>query len=439
MDSERLNVLDIDRILEMHRVPAIILDKAYRIHAVNSHYRAVYGDRVALGRSRCYEISHDYTRPCDQEGEHCPVTDCINSGQSQRLLHVHLSSEGREHVDVEVFPIFDDDGEVAYMLEILTPIQISSAMPSPVGLVGVSSSFMETMNLINRVAGKGAAVLLTGESGTGKEVAARAIHDGSQRYNKPFVPVECSGLTETLFESELFGYERGAFTGALARKSGLVEVAHGGTLFLDEIGDVPLTLQVKLLRLLETKTFRRVGGVTSHHSDFRLICATNRTLEEMIEQGTFRTDLYYRIGAFPIQMPPLRERQDDLELLISSMLTRCDSNDTITVSPAAMQLLKQYDYPGNIRELLNILERAVIMMDQTTILPEHLPTVVTGAHQHDASKRIEFTLDEILTLEEVEQAYLQHVLRHHTLDRESLATQLGVSIRTLYRKLPKPS
>ena len=215
--------------------------------------------------------------------------------------------------------------------------------------------------------------LLLGESGTGKELVAQAIHQQSGREHGPFVVVECSGLTESLFESELFGYEKGAFTGANRRKIGLVESASGGTLFLDEVGDIPLSLQVKLLRLLETGTFRRVGGVETLRADFRLIAATHRDLKGMVERGSFRRDLYYRLSVFPIHLPALRERRGDIVLLAETLLTRLAPGRAYVLGDEMRARLLAYDFPGNIRELRNIIERAILMADGGTLLPEHLP------------------------------------------------------------------
>ncbi len=188
-------------------------------------------------------------------------------------------------------------------------------------MVGKSASFNRLLGLINRVAGHDVSVLLLGESGSGKELVAHAIHQASARHSSACVTVECSGLSESLFESELFGHEKGAFTGAVLKKKGLVEEAEGGTLFLDEIGDVPLSLQVKLLRLIETRTFRRVGGVEQKNSNFRLICATHKDLKSMVKKGLFREDLYYRISTFPIRLPTLRERRSDIPLLVETILS----------------------------------------------------------------------------------------------------------------------
>jgi transcriptional regulator with PAS, ATPase and Fis domain len=274
-------------------------------------------------------------------------------------------------------------------------------------------------------------VLLLGESGTGKELAAQALHDLSPRRGKPFVPVDCSGMTESLFESELFGYEKGAFTGAVQRKIGLVEAAAGGTLFLDELGDIPLSLQVKLLRLLETGTFRRVGGVETLKADFRLVAATHRGVKEMVDTGSFRRDLYYRISAFPIHLPALRERREDLPLLVENLLQRLAPERHFHLAPAAFDRLVAYGFPGNIRELRNILERAVLLADGDVIGPEHLPADLAPVPSAPENRQQQ----EVVPLDQAERRYVRWALERMNGDKRALANALGISERTLYRKL----
>lgn len=314
--------------------PATLIGLDYRILASNSRYRQHYG----IDQRHCYEVSHGYSVPCDQAGESCPLKRCHETGQRQRLLHLHDTPDGKEHVDVEMLPIHNDAGEVSCFLEILHQVQEAQAQPgSGEGLVGRSAAFTRMLELVHRAAPSEISVLLLGESGTGKELVARALHEGSQRARKPFVTVECSGLTESLFESELFGHERGAFTGAVNRKQGLVESARGGTLFLDEIGEIPPQQQVKLLRLIETGVYRAVGSVEPRHADVRLVCATHRNLKKMVEEGRFRQDLYYRIAPFPIPLPALRERIDDLPLLVDVLLQRLNSDQRISITRARPQ------------------------------------------------------------------------------------------------------
>jgi two-component system response regulator HydG len=425
---------EITGVLDVIDNPAVAITPDYRILAANQPYRDIYGDNNPLHNRTCYEVSHRYAVPCDQAGESCPLADCLESGRKQRVLHLHHTPRGEEHVDVETYPVRDDSGEIRYVIEIMRQTKIASSQADSSGLIGRSRAFNEMLELINRVAPAETAVLLQGESGTGKELVARAIHDNSPRSNKPFVVVECSGLTESLFESELLGHERGAFTGAHARKIGLVEAAVGGTLFLDEIGDVPLSLQVKLLRLLETGTYRRVGSTEPQHADFRLISATHRDLRSMVTEGSFRRDLYYRISTFPVALPKLRQRMEDLPLLIKSLLSRVSPDRSYDVAPATLACLQRYSFPGNIRELRNILERATLLADDNTILPEHLPAELRKCETSSEDMQL-LQQEEILPLDEIERRYLIQVISKYSGDRDSLADKLGISKRTLFRKL----
>jgi DNA-binding NtrC family response regulator len=421
-------------VLDGYSAPSILVDPAYRILAANRAYRELYGAGRRLWHQHCHVVSHGSPVPCDQAGEHCPLQASGERGEPQRVLHVHHTPHGDEHVDVETRPIRNSDGEIVYFVEILRHVGIASASPEERGLVGRSPTFNRMLGLIQRVAASEAAVLLLGESGTGKEMVAQAVHTASARAQRPFVPVDCSGLTESLFESELFGHEKGAFTGAHVRKVGLVEAAHGGTLFLDEIGDIPLPLQVKLLRLLETGTYRRVGSVAAEHADFRLVCATHQDLKSMVENGEFRQDLYYRISAFPITLPALRERKEDLALLVETLLQRIGRRRRLSVDPAAMTCLASYAFPGNIRELRNFLERAALLVDGDTITPAHLPEECRSTETEELGDEVT-EQEEILPLDVVEQRYLERVVRHYSGDRRELAAKLGVSERTFYRKL----
>jgi two-component system, NtrC family, response regulator HydG len=424
---------EITAILNSYDAPTIITNSEYIILAANKAYMQEYAENIQFGKSRCYEISHEFSVPCDQAGESCPLLASIESGVPQRVMHVHHTPRGREHVDVEIRPFQSPTDNSTIFMEIMRPVHLANVHSSARGLVGESPVFNKMLDLIRRVSSSNVTVLLQGESGTGKEVVARTIHDASERMGKPFVPVECSGLTETLFESELFGHEKGAFTGAHVHKIGLVESAHTGTLFLDEIGDIPLPLQVKLLRLLETHTYRKVGGLDPMHTDFRLICATHKNLSDMIEKEEFRLDLFYRISAFPIFLPGLKDRKEDLEILINSLLQRIEGGKDITVSQEAIECLKQYSFPGNVRELYNMLERASLLIDDPTIFPHHLPENVVGYIKQEQRTPCHF--EEIISLQEMECQYLTQILNRFQDDKQTLAKKLGVSQRTLFRKI----
>lgn len=416
--------------------PRIVLDRDYTILGANRAYLDHYhvGDAPVAGR-RCHEVSHRFSRPCDEEGESCPLKTSLKSGQPQRVLHIHHTPRGDEHVDVELTPIHNEAGEIEYFVEMIHTVRTASATAEG-KLVGRSPAFKHMLHQVTRAAPSQADVLLLGESGTGKELVAHAVHHASRRNEGPFIAVDCSSLPENLFESELFGYEKGAFSGASQRKQGLVEAANGGTLFLDEVGDIPLGMQVKLLRLLETGTYRRVGGIEPLRADFRLVAATHRDLKQMVADGTFRRDLYYRISTFPILLPPLRERIEDLPLLIETLLKRVSQNRKLTIHPAALLCLSGYDFPGNIRELRNLLERASLLVDSEILLPIHFPD---PCEEKGTAARSGKRLGKIMTLEEMERDYLGWQLRHSGLGRRELAERLGISERTLFRKLGKVS
>lgn len=426
-----------EQILEAVEGPAILISQDFRIEAANQAYIDRYcGDKDPIGNF-CHEISHLSDTPCEQNGEACPVEQARQRGETTRVLHVHKTPEGEQYVDVEARPLRDEQGNIHCFVETVRETRTASPLADKKRLlVGRAPAFTRMLELIHRVGPSTTTALLLGESGTGKELAARAIHAESRRRDHAFVAVECSGLTETLFESELFGHEKGAFTGASARKKGLVESAEGGTLFLDEIGDIPLPLQVKLLRLLETRSYRPVGGTIPQKTNFRLICATHRNLVEMVEKGEFRRDLFYRISAFPITLPPLRERMEDLPVLVEVLLNRISPDKKKSLSKEAEGWLTRQRFPGNIRELRNMLERACLLADGKTIRTEHLSSPFAAS---DVSTRLDEAVEDrdIYTLEEAEAHYLKQALQLHQGDRQSLAEKLGVSERTLFRKLSK--
>lgn len=414
--------------LEHDAQPTIVLDTDYNILAANAAYQRQFGveGQPPIG-GKCHKVSHHYAVPCDQAGEQCPLRKAWDSRAPERVLHVHHTPRGPEHVDVELRPILDQQGEVIAFVERLTSIAVASAQPQQHGLVGRSATFKDALSSLQRAAPAQIPVLLQGESGTGKELFARALHLGSPRANGPLVVVDCTGLTESLFESELFGYEKGAFTGALQRKIGLAEAAHGGTLFLDEIGEVPLAMQVKLLRLIESGSFRPVGSLRTVHSDFRLISATHKPLKEMVAAGTFREDLYYRISGFPIRLPSLRERVDDLPLLIESLLQRMAGKVAPQIDSEVLKLLGLHSFPGNIRELRNILERARLFADDGVIRAEHLPADLRSATDNPHTPVRRRNKDNL--------GQLAQALEQFDGSRSELARHLGLSERTLYRRL----
>lgn len=429
--------------LESLAEPHILCDRDYRIIAANAAYRNSCADGPSVVGRTCFDVSHHYSVPCDRAGESCPLSRSLQSGQRERVLHLHHTSRGEEYVNIELSPVRDASGEIAWFIEKMEPMAVARGVADNRGLIGRAPAFQRMLELVMRVAPAEASVLLQGESGTGKELVASAVHEASARSDRPFVVVDCSGLPDTLFESEVFGHERGAFTGAVARKPGLVEAASGGTLFLDEVGDIPLSMQVKLLRLLETGTYRRVGSTELRRADIRLVSATHRPLLEMIREGTFRQDLYFRLNTFPILVPPLRERMEDLPLLVASLLERVAPRRTLALSPQAMNVLACYPFPGNVRELRNVLERASLMCDGEVIMPEHLADEVRqGVGLTGGVKPAAGTAPQLLSpsgpvidLGEIQHQVFVQAVQSHRGSRRELAAKLGLSERTLYRRL----
>jgi DNA-binding NtrC family response regulator len=296
-------------------------------------------------------------------------------------------------------------------------------------IVGQSNAMRDALNLAQRVARTDASVLLLGESGTGKEVFAQAIHAASHRAEAPFVPVNCGALPETLLESELFGHERGAFTGAIRTKPGRFEVADGGTVFLDEIGELPQSTQVKLLRFLQDHIYVRVGGEEMRRADVRILAATNRHLEEMIREGRFREDLYYRLNVFPIRLVPLRERRDDIPALVAHFLAEQDRSID-DLNSEALDYLKSYDFPGNIRELQNLIERACILAGAGPILRDHFPI---GRPRPSADPGDLLSIG--LSLEQMERRMILEAMDKAQGNKTKAATLLGISRRALYSRM----
>jgi DNA-binding NtrC family response regulator len=300
--------------------------------------------------------------------------------------------------------------------------------------IGQSAPMRRVFELIEKVAPSKASVAITGESGTGKEMVSRAIHNLSPRREKPFIAINCASIPATLIESELFGHERGAFTGADQRRPGVFEMAHGGTLFLDELGEIPIELQAKLLRVLEEGRLRRLGGKVEIEVDVRVLCATNRDLKAEIKAGRFREDLYFRLNVFQVALPPLRERREDVPILVQYFVEKFNGESAKRVHgvhPEAMEVLKNYEWPGNIRELRNAVERAVILCDGELILRDHLPPDMAGRGPDRQSFKVPYGL----TLDVVEREYILGSLQRHGGNKARTAETLGVSEKTLYNKL----
>lgn len=300
-------------------------------------------------------------------------------------------------------------------------------------IIGKSSKVSQLMEIINQVAPTKASVLITGESGTGKELVSDAIYSLSSRVGKPFVKVHCAALSESLLESELFGHEKGAFTGAAKEKKGRFELADGGTIFLDEIGEINAQTQIKLLRVLQEKEFERVGGEKTIKVDVRVICATNRNLEDEVKKGNFREDLYYRLNVVHISVPPLRERKEDIDMLALSFLKEFNEEDGKKIegfTKAARKALFSYSWPGNVRELKNAIESAVVLAKGNMIDTDDLPSSIL-----DDGKKEELVITLPVTMEEVEKKVIYSTIDYFEGNKSKAADELKIGRKTLYRKL----
>jgi transcriptional regulator with PAS, ATPase and Fis domain len=369
--------------------------------------------------------------------------DHVNAIYNLGQVYYHEGLTGRMKKDYEEFVKSSKDA--ASILFSLSKSMVSAAASKKGGgvgetvLVGESSAMRAIQDLIKRAAASDATVLVLGENGTGKELVARSIHEQSARHDRPFVPIACSALSESLLESELFGHEKGSFTGAIGRKIGKFEAANEGSVFLDEIGEISLSTQVKLLRVLQEREFERVGGTQSVKVDIRVIAATNRDLKKAIQEGKFREDLFYRLNVIVIEMPPLRSREGDLPLLIRYFLDRANAKRPTRFQGAAAEalaLMRSYRWPGNVRELENVVERIVTLHDDILIRPEHLPAELTGqapaAHSDHAAIPPSGGV-----LEFVERDMILRVLNEAHFNKKQAAGRLGISRPTLYQKMKK--
>jgi DNA-binding NtrC family response regulator len=448
MSNKPLNTPKCRDVINLVPEPFVLINGEYRIVAANRNYCEKYDMQEAevIG-NYCYRVSHHINEPCHLQGEHCPLKSVFESAKATEVIHEHFDSKGRpERVQLRAQPILDDDGEVMYMAESI--FCLSDETTDEHKLIGRSPAMMHLISLLQRVAPTRTTVLLHGESGTGKEKVAEYLHHYSNCHDGPYVIIDCSTLGEQLIESELFGHEKGAFTGAAGKKTGLMQAADKGTLFIDEISELPLPLQTKLLRFLETGTYRPVGGNKYRTVDVRIIAATNRNLRQMVADGEFRSDLFFRLTAFPVDMPPLRDRKDDIPLLAEYFLLQFENGASqLPLSQEVIELLLLYDYPGNVRELRNILERASILASSTTISPDHLIfeqftyiDAKSGAVlQAPATEDVEVNDTDLLSRGQprINREQILNALRICNGNRVRAASMLGVSERTMYRYVRK--
>lgn len=416
-------------LIDCHDHPFVLIDRDYRIVAANKAYSAAYeAESTQLIGRHCYEVSHHRDSPCHLHGEDCPHRQVFATAAAHQVVHTHFDPLGRpEQVRIKGFAV-RGAGDAMWLGESVLPLAGADEVGChESGMVGRAPAFLDALDALARAANSDAGILLYGESGVGKDLAARYVHRHSARRSRRFQAIDCTTITEALFESEVFGHERGAFTGCVGRKAGLFELADGGTLFLDEIAEIPLAVQAKLLRVLETGEFRRLGGREALHADVRIVAATNRDLRRLVAEHRFREDLYYRLACVTVRIPALRERRGDILVLAEALLAQVNHRNgkRCRLSNDALEALLAYDFPGNVRELRNVLQRAVALSRGEVIGRDELGLELPDRPQRPAER----------DKRRDERESLRELLGRFGGNRRQVAEALGVSERTLYRKL----
>ncbi len=419
-------------LIDIREEPFVLIDADYRIVAANAAYCSAYGaeEKEIIGR-RCHEVSHHRASPCHLHKEDCPHQQVFKTGQTHEVFHTHYDHQGHaEQVRILGYAIADAEGRLLLGESIRRAPDQPDLNCHEIRLIGRSPALLRAVDNLRQAARSTIGVLLLGESGVGKELAAHFVHEESARADRAFLAIDCASLSESLFESEFFGHERGSFTGCIGRKKGLFETADGGTLFLDEIGELPLSMQAKLLRVLETGEFRRLGGRATIRADVRVVAATNRDLPAMVARGTFREDLYYRLACITIRLPSLRDRRSDVPALAEALIARINraTGKNMCLTGDALEWLMRYDFPGNVRELRNMLERAAALAPGDTIDTGLLDTAPARLNASPPSRTA-------LSMNAVEADYIRRLLREHDGNRRKVAQILDMSERTVYRKI----
>jgi PAS domain S-box-containing protein len=448
LERKTLEVIEqrnkLDAIFNSRTEGTFTIDHEWNITSFNYSAERItgYSRKYAVGK-KCWDI---FNSSLCRNGCHMESTMQKGNPSMGNELDIVNKSGQRIPIRVNSAILMDNEkkkiGAVETFIDISDLKNLSKLLDEKYkyeNIIGKSKKLRDTISLMESVSQTDSSVLITGESGTGKELAARAIHLNSPRRTGPFIAVNCSSFVENLIESEIFGHEKGAFTGAVKAKPGRFEMADKGTLFLDEIGDISLTLQVKLLRVLETRKFERVGGTKTLELNARIIAATNRDMDKAIESGIFREDLYYRLNVINIHVPPLRERMDDLPLLIDHLLLKFRSRfnkEIFSLSQQVVDCLSKYRWPGNIRELENVLEHAFIVCSENTIQLNHLPKRLLQSPHNNISIAIK-TTSEKNPLGNAEKQLIVETLNKNLGNRNNTAKELKIDKSTLWRKMKK--
>ena len=414
------------------------VDRSWKITSFNKAAERITGinKRDAIGRY-CWEV---FRASICEKG--CALRETMESGHPiiDSPIFILNSKGDRIPISISTALLRDEKGEVVGGVETFRDLSVVEALRKELkgkrtfhDIVSKNREIQRIFDILEKVAETDTTVLIAGESGTGKELFAKAIHSMSPRKDGPFITINCGALPDTLLESELFGYKKGAFTDAKRDKPGRVALAQGGTLFLDEIGDTSPALQVRLLRLIQDRIYEPLGGTATEKADVRFIAATNKDLEALVREGKFREDLYFRINVVKIKLPPLRDRKEDIPLLIEHFIERFNritAKDITGVTPDAMSVLMAYDYPGNIRELENIIEYAVVVCNGRFIDIKDLPEFLRG------KEGLKFQKD-LRDLKELEREFIKEALKRHNWNRKKTATYLGIHPTTLWRKIKR--
>ncbi len=437
--ADKIISLETQSLIDAQDHPFVLIDDSYNIVAANKAYQQAYGvsgDQI-IGR-KCHAVSHHSNRPCHMNGEDCPHKKVFETGKAHQVLHIHYDAQSQpEHVRIKGSPIHGLDGEL-YLAEAVFPLASSSDLKSDDhSMIGESPAFQRCIEGMTRAAETNVPVLITGESGTGKDMSAHYIHRRSNRAGRSLSMVDCSAISESMFESELFGHERGAFTGCVGRRHGLFEQANGGTLFFNEIADLPASMQGRLLRAMDTGEFRRVGGRETLMSDARILCATSKNLRSLVASEQFRADLYYRIAGIICEIPALRERRSDIPLIANTLIKRDghESSYASSLTDDAIDKLCEYDYPGNIRELRNTLQRAAVLSTNGVITADEIHFDELHNNHRYSPQQILPGASDSPSMKGVESQYIAGLLSEHQGKRAKVAEVLGISERTLYRKI----
>ena len=430
--------IELQSIIDAQDNPFVLIDENYTIVSANRAYCETYGiSEEDIVGCKCHKVSHHSDVPCHQNGEDCPHKQVFETGMPHQVLHIHYDKHDRQdRVRIKGSPVRGSDGELYLGEAVFRLAQSSDLDCGEQGIMGKSPAFLAFLEQLTRAAETTASVLLVGESGVGKDLAAQYVHKSSAQQGYSFVQLPCTTIGESVFESELFGHERGAFNGCVGRRFGMFESADGGTLFIDDVDEIPMTVQGRLLRALESGSFRRIGGRETLNADVRIVSATSKNLLKMVEDGKFRADLYYRLAGIKIKIPPLRDRSSDIPALANELLKRLDTtgNKQYSINEAAMRKLVGHAYPGNVRELKNILQQAAMLSTNGIITPELIELDMLTS-EFNPNRRLSDNAN--VSIKELEAKHIADLLAKHGGHRRKVADELGISERTLYRKLDK--